>query len=90
MLVAQLPVSFCFFPICFSFGILQQPSLLTLVFAEAMNVMSMIRAAGRARDVPRALELLRQLELSVKHLGMVSDGQVSFDILLIWTSSMKS
>ena len=33
-----------------------------------MNVMSMIRAAGRAGDVPKALELLRQLELSERCL----------------------
>ena len=33
---------------------------------EAMNVMSMIRAAGRAGDVPKALELLHQLELGEK------------------------
>lgn len=33
-----------------------------------MNVMSMIRAAGRAGDVPKALELLRQLELSERQI----------------------
>lgn len=35
---------------------------------DAMNVMSMIRAAGRAGDVPKALELLRQLELREKQI----------------------
>lgn len=35
---------------------------------DAINVMSMIRAAGRAGDVPKALELLRQLELSEKQI----------------------
>lgn len=30
--------------------------------AEAMNVMSMIRAAGRAKEVSKALEMLSQLQ----------------------------
>eukprot|EP00434_Breviolum_minutum_P033511 symbB.v1.2.029654.t1/scaffold3275.1/size59885/6 len=39
---------------------------------DAMNVMSMIRAAGRSGDVQKALDLLRQLELGERQLDTTS------------------
>ena len=61
--------------------------------SEAINVMSMIRAAGRAGDVPKALELLRQLELSEKclwpseHIGTQNETQNEPILSPFWVHS---
>ena len=57
----------------FYVNVFQLPGALTVLqrcsMCQAMNVMSMIRAAGRSGDVQKALDLLRKLELGERYLA---------------------